>query len=138
MLAFAALQAAVYKALMGSPGLTAIVGSRIFDDVPHEAESTSTAFPRVSIGEQSSEFNGTSDSDLFDVEIVIHAWSRAPGRKECLEIVGQIYAALHRQSLPATAGYIVNFEYAAHDTAKEADGETYHATVRFTGLLQTS
>lgn len=138
MNAFAAFQAAVYKALAGAQGLTAIVGARIFDDVPHEAETTSTAFPRVSIGEQSAEFNGTSDSDLFDVEVVIHAWSRAPGRKECLEIVGQIYAALHRQTLPATAGYIVNLEFAGHDTAKEADGETYHASVRFTGLLQTS
>lgn len=138
MNAFAAFQASVYKALAGAQGLTAIVGARIFDDVPHEAETTSTAFPRVSIGEQSAEFNGTSDSDLFDVEVVIHAWSRAPGRKECLEIVGQIYAALHRQTLPATAGYIVNLEFAGHDTAKEADGETYHASVRFTGLLQTS
>jgi hypothetical protein len=135
---FAAFQASIYKALSGAPGLTAIVGARIFDDVPHEAETTSTAFPRVSIGEQSAEFNGTDDSDLFDVEVVIHAWSRAPGRKECLEIVGQIYAALHRQTLPATAGYIVNLEFAGHDTAKEADGETYHATVRFTGFLQTS
>lgn len=138
MNAFAAFQAAVYKALVGAQGLTAIVGARIFDDVPHEAETTSTAFPRVSIGEQSAEFNGTSDSDLFDVEVVIHVWSRAPGRKECLEIIGQIYAALHRQTLPATAGYIVNLEFAGHDTAKEADGETYHASVRFTGLLQTS
>ena len=138
MNAFAAFQAAIYKALAGAPGVTAIVGSRIFDDVPHEAETTSTAFPRISIGEQSAEFNGTSDSDIFDVEVVIHAWSRAPGRKECLEMVGQIYAALHRQSLQGAAGYIVNMEFAGHDTAKEADGETYHATVRFAGLLQTS
>lgn len=138
MNAFATFQAAVYKALMGAQGLRAIVGARIYDDAPHEAEGISTTFPRVSIGEQSAEFNGTSDSDLFDVEITIHAWSRAAGRKECLEIIGQIYAALHRQTLPASAGYIVNMEYAAHDTAKEADGETYHGSVRFTGLLQTS
>lgn len=138
MNAFAALQAAVYKALMGASTLTAIVGTRIYDDTPHEAESASTSFPRVSIGEQTAEYAGTSDSDLFDIEIVVHAWSRAPGRKECLQITGAIFAALHRQTLPATAGYIVNLEYAGHDTAKEADGETYHATVRFTGLLQTS
>lgn len=138
MLAFSALQAAVYKALRVNPTLAALVVARVFDDVPHEAESTSTVFPRVTIGEQSSEFAGTDDSDLFEIELTIHAWSRLPGRSECLNLVGAIYEALHRQTLPTTAGYIVDMLYAGHDTAKEADGETYHATVRFTGLLQTS
>jgi hypothetical protein len=138
MQAFSAFQAAVFKALAGEPTLAALVGSRIFDDVPHEAETTSTAFPRVTIGEQSADFAGTCDSDLFEIEITIHAWSRAPGRTECLNVIGAIYRALHRQSLPASAGYIVSLDYAGHDTAKEADGETYHATIRFTGLMQTS
>lgn len=138
MLAFSALQAAVFKALAGEPTLAALVGARIFDDVPHESEATSTAFPRVTIGEQSSDYAGTSDSDLFEVEIIIHAWSRAPGRTECLNLIGAIFRALHRQSLPATAGYIVGLDYAGHETVKEADGETYHATIRFAGLMQTS
>jgi len=136
---FAALQAAIYKALMGAPGLTAIVGTRIFDDVRRTKPRRRR---RRSRGSRSANSRPSSTapatSDLFDLEVIIHAWSRAPGRKECLEIVGQIYAALHRQTLPATSGYIVNMEFAGHDTAKEADGETYHATVRFTGLLQTS
>lgn len=138
MQAFSAFQAAVFKALAGEPTLAALVGSRIFDDVPHESEATSTTFPRVTIGEQSADYAGTSDSDLFEVEITLHAWSRAAGRTECLNVIGAIYTALHRQSLPASAGYIVSLEYAGHDTAKDGDGETYHGTLRFTGLMQTS
>ena len=136
MAAFADFQGAIYKALSGEPTVTAIVSNRIFDDVPHEAEPVATSFPRISIGDQSSSWIGTDDSDVVELEITLHAWSRMPGRKECLDLIFAMVRALHKRSHPVSSGVLVLMHYAGHETTKESDGETYHGQVRFTGLLQ--
>lgn len=135
MAAFSELQAAIWRALAGDPAVSAIVGARVFDDVPHEAENISTAFPRVTIGDQSALFQGTDDRDMVEVEFTVHAWSRAPGRRECLDLVSAIVQALHRRSHPTTLGTSCFMNYAAHEVTKETDGETYHGQVRFAGMF---
>jgi hypothetical protein len=136
MAAFADFQGAVYKALMGEPSVTAIVGTRIFDDIPHGEETISTSFPRITLGEQSATMMGTDDSDVAEIEIIVHAWSRMAGRKECLDLISAIITAIHKRTHLVSAGVLVMLVYDGHDTAKEVDGETYHGTVRFTGILQ--
>lgn len=134
--AFADFQGAIFKALAGDPGVVAIVGARIFDDVPHEGEAIASGFPRVSIGEQGGEMVGTDDSDIVSMEITVHAWSRAPGRRECLQLIGAIVEALHKRAHPVASGLLIFLNYATHETVKEPDGETYHGSVRFAGMLQ--
>jgi hypothetical protein len=138
MASFADFQSAIFKALSGEPTVTAIVSTRIFDDVPHEAEPIATSFPRISIGDQSASWIGTDDSDIAEIEFTLHAWSRMPGRKECLDMIFAMVKALHKRTHLVANGVIVLLHYAGHETAKEADGETYHGQVRFTGLLQFS
>lgn len=136
MAAFADLQSAVYAALMGEPAVTAIVSTRIFDDIPHEQESTSTAFPRITIGEQDGEEAGADDMDISQVSITVHAWSRSAGRKECLNLLSAIVKSIHRKEHFVANGVLVFLIYGSHETTKEPDGETYHGAVTFNGLLQ--
>ena len=136
--AFSSFQTAVDTALVGEPTVTALVSTRIFDDVPHESDPVSTVFPRITIGDQTGEEAGTSDSDLTRIELTLHVWSRAAGRKECLDIMHATVKALHKRTHLVSQGVIVDLLYASHETAKEADGETYHGAIRFSGLLQYS
>lgn len=134
--AFADLQKAVFGRLGGSPALAAIAGARIYDDVPHNKEAAAPAFPHVTIGEQSGQEDGASDIEAASVSITIHAWSRMPGRLQCLEMLDAIRDALHDQPLVVSNGIVVRFDYQEHETVKEADGETYHGLIRFEGLYQ--
>lgn len=133
---FADFQTAVLGALKGHAGLVAIVGTKIFDDVPHASESAASDYPRVSIGEQSGEEDGAGDVDAAAVQITLHAWSRLPGRNECLRILDCMRDAVHNKSLFVSTGVLVRLDYMGHETLKEADGETYHGIVRFEGLYQ--
>lgn len=134
--AFANFQDAVRAALNSEPSLTAIVGTRIFDDVPHAKESISTAYPRVSIGDQNGTESGASDAEAATISIAIHAWSRAPGRLECLRMLDAIRKALHDRQLAVSEGVIVFLNYQSHETSKDPDGETYHGIARFEGFYQ--
>lgn len=136
MPAFADFQSAVSSALKGWPALSAIVGVRVFDDVPHASESTNTAYPRVTIGEQTGEEAGSDTHDASTMTITIRAWSRAPGRLECLRMLDAIRDAVHNKSLFVAHGVLVMLLYQGHETQKDPDGETYQGIIRFAGLYQ--
>lgn len=129
-------QGAVSKSLNAWPALTAIVGTRIFDDVPHGSEATSTAFPRVTIGEQIGTEDGSDSHDATTLSITLHAWSRSPGRKQCLDMLSEMIVALHNKSHFVANGVLVFLLYEGHETTKDPDGETYHGIIRFGGLYQ--
>jgi Protein of unknown function (DUF3168) len=135
---FSDFQSAVFRALNAEPALTAIVGARIFDDVPHEKETASTILPRVTIGDQSGVEAGSDTHDAADISITLHAWSRLPGRKECLNILSAMIEALHKKQHAVAEGVLVYLYYEAHETQKDPDGETYHGIIRFNGLMQFS
>lgn len=131
-------QAGVFKALNSWPALTDIVGVRIFDDTPHDKETADTAFPRVTIGDQIGTEAASDTHDASDIVITLHAWSRAPGRKQCLDMISAMIEALNRKDMAVSDGVVVFLSYEAHETQKDPDGETYHGIVRFRGLYQFS
>ena len=136
MASFSDFQSAVYRALMAEPSVTAIVNTRIFDDVPHEKETPATALPRISIGDQTGTEAGSDTHDASEITITLHAWSRSPGRSECLNMITAMIDALHKKDHAVADGVLVYLNYDAHETQKDPDGETYHGIVRFTGLMQ--
>lgn len=130
-------QKAVYTALRSEPALTAIVGTKIYDDVPHQKEGATPDFPFVTIGDQNMAEESASDFDMARFQMAIHAWSRKPGRLECLQILDAIRAALGLEKGHSVgSGKIVDIAYLSHETMRDPDGETYHGIVRFGGLLQ--
>lgn len=134
--AFAEFQKAVYRALRGSADVSALVSDRVYDDVPHGKEGATPAFPFVTIGDQAGTESGASDMVAANVSIALHAWSRKPGRLECLEIVDALHKALHDKTHAVSAGVIVRLDYQGHETLRDPDGETYHGVIRFEGLYE--
>lgn len=134
--AFAEFQKAVFRRLAGDPAVVALVGTKVYDDVPHQKEGTAPEFPFVTIGDQTGAESGASDLDASAVTIAVHAWSRKPGRLECLQLLDAIRDALHNRDHAVAGGAIVRLDYQGHETLKDQDGETYHGICRFEGLYQ--
>lgn len=135
--AFADLHTAVFGSLKGHALLTALVGERIFDDVPHGSEAASPAFPFVTIGDQQGTDEGASDTDITRITLTLNVWSRGAGRLQCLQVLDAVRDALHWDRGHATgSGRVLDMAYLAHETNREADGETYHAFLRIAVLYQ--
>lgn len=124
-----ALQTAIYVALSNDAPLSALVMG-VYDDVPQ-----SSAFPYVTIGEDVHTEWDTDTSSGSDATITIHAWSRAPGRKETKQIQGAIYDALHRSNLAVTGYATVGVDWQQSESFIDADGETRHGVQTFRVIL---
>ena len=134
--AFADFQSAVFKTLRGSPVVSAFVASRIYDDVPHSGEAAAPSFPFITIGDQSGSENGADTMLAAEMEITLHVWSRAAGRKECLDILSATVEALHDVPMLVSEGVVVYLNYESHSTSRDGDGETYHGQIVFSGMYQ--
>lgn len=130
---FSGLQPRVRAALTAHGPLTALVGQRIYDRVPDNAEKPDGApdgwpFPYLTIDVT----DAISDDDdcgrhwVFTVQV--HVWSRAAGRQEASLIVGPVRAALDAMTAPA--GHEFNWnQFRITRMMTDRDGLTTHAIV---------
>lgn len=135
-MASAELQRAIFRALSSDPAIAALVGSRIYDDVPHGDGDGAPAFPYITLGEVTETEAGTSSSEAFEVTYTMHAWSRADSRLEVKSIIDAIRACLHNRPPALSAGALTRFMFDFAETLRDPDGETYHGAIRFRGYLQ--
>lgn len=136
-----AVNSALVAALVDYTGLTAIIGSNaVFNG---KVPSTSAEkYPRVTVGEatdrdalgtEGARFNATTRR----VSENIHIWSQR-GRKEVLDIYGEIYDALHRARLtPLVSGQMLTRGAVAMITdIVDPDGKTSHGIVQFSATVE--
>lgn len=122
----AEIQTAIYQRLTNFAPLQALVGQRIYDDVPQP-----TQFPYVVIGEDTS-IDWSQDCTLgTESTITIHAWSRYYGRIEAKRILQAVYDGLNRYNLPITGADCVNLISEYQETFLDPDGITRHGVIRF-------
>lgn len=121
----AALQKAVYDALVGNVALMARV-TAVKDWVPN-----AQGYPYVSIGESTAIPFDTQTTDGQEHTITIHTWVQGQGRKECKEIMSLIYEALHRASLSVTGHQSILCMQVFSEVLKDPDGITHHGVQRF-------
>ena len=120
------LQKAIYQILAASLPLAAIVGARIYDEVPQGA-----SFPYIVLGDDDLKPWDLDCKLGFEALITVHAFSRYKGRKEAKEIGAKIYDLLHNASIVTD-----NFKSAVcvsdmQTTMVEGDGVTRHLVARF-------
>lgn len=121
----AAIQTAIYSALSGDAALAALV-SGVYDHADQD-----TAFPYVTIGEDTLRPWDDKGVDGFEATITLHSWSRHRGREEVKDIQAAIYAVLHNGAL-SVSGYdavliLLDFE----DSFLDQDGLTRHGVSRY-------
>lgn len=125
-----ALERAMLTALRGA--VPPVAGGRIFDVVPPGA-----AFPYVELGDAQvvpDPAEGLERS--VEVYVILHTWSRKPGRPEGRKLCGQIVDIL--TGLDLDLGASLALALLTHDGTRhltEADGLTYHGVVTFRALI---
>jgi len=121
-----ALQTAIFQRL------SAELDVPIYDAVPQAVDSgDSTAFPYVTIGDDSDGEFDTDTSTGFDTEATVHIWSRYRGRREVKLLQEAIYDALHLHNLAVDGRHTVMCLFIGSDSFMDADGITRHGVIRF-------
>jgi hypothetical protein len=126
------LQSAIHDRLVADADLvTRIGGPRIWDHVPRGA-----AFPYVTYGTARTEDWSTGDSTGQSHTLVLHVWSRAPGRREALAIGERITTLLDDTTLTLDGHRVVVIRVEAADVVRQPDGQTLLATLRLRALTE--
>ncbi len=128
-----ALQQAIFATLATSDAVKEAVGDppRIFDAVPRGA-----AFPYIVIGDDSESDWSTATEPGTAHALTIHIWSRAAGRKETRLAAEAVIDALNGAELTLDGQALIDLRYLESGSARESDGETVHAQLRFKALLE--
>lgn len=125
------LQAMVTARLKAFAGLSAMVGARVYDNVPPNA-----TFPYVSWGpEQAIEDDAECITGL-NVSIQIDAWSRSVGLGEAKKIAEQVRLALHDHETELTDNALVLIDHTSTQFLRDPDGLTNHAVVEFSAFIE--
>lgn len=135
MSAASELQKAIHDALVADAAVGALVGDRIYDGVPSNAE-----FPYVSFGVSQ---QVTDDMDCIDGEqqyLQIDAWGRSQGRTRiCKDIVAAVKGALHQQDLDLANGHaLANLQVESIRVFLDSDGITAHGVISLRADVEVS
>jgi len=128
------LQKAVLAKMLATGGVTALVGARIYDELP-AAEPT---YPYVHLGEMMTDRFDTKDGAGWDVELTLHVWSRYRGKKQTQDVLDALEVALNRAVLTVTGYAAVNCEIMQMMNLEDADGLTRHGVARLRVVLQSA
>lgn len=104
--------------------LSTALSCSVFDDV-----EPGTQYPYVTI-----DYENTEEDDYLNSRkdlrfLYLSVWSEYRGQQEVIEIMEEIYAALHQVRLPLSNGRMVSMEVWRRRTSREPDGVTYMGQV---------
>jgi Protein of unknown function (DUF3168) len=127
------LQAAVVTALKANAGVVAVVGSRVYDNVPPSA-----TFPYISLGDSQVLPDKADCIDGTEIFFNLDGWSRDTRFPECKTISKAVVAALDDQPLTVTGYTAVVFELDNINYLRDPDGITRHVALSFRALVQST
>lgn len=125
------LQKAVAARLSAFAGITAIVGTGVYDG----AAPQNAAFPYVVVGDTTAIPFDTHSTTGGEHTVTIHGWSRYRGSKEIKQIQDQIYSSLNRYALSVTGAQTVDCEVEYAESFMDSDGITRHGVSRARVIL---
>lgn len=127
------VQKAIFTALSGNSTLMTAIGSRLKD-----RPSQDYALPYVHIGEIIVLDWGSKTFVGGDHRIMIHVWSKSPGKKEAWDIIDMIRTALHQQDLALTGHTLVLMRHESSRVFMDEDGVTIHGVTEFRAITQAT
>jgi hypothetical protein len=128
-----ALQQAVFAELSVNAQVQTALGDppRLYDAVPRDA-----VFPYAVLGDgQENDWSTASESGSEHI-LTIHVWSRDNGHREAKQIAAAIRGALDGVNLSITGFTLVDLRFQSADHARQPDGDTWRASLRFRALTE--
>jgi hypothetical protein len=68
--------------------------------------------------------------------LMLHIWSRYDGKREAYDIADAIRENLDDAELMLDDNRLINLTHQFSDLKRDADGETYHAVMRFRAVTE--
>ena len=130
-----ALQAAYVARFKGHSGLSALVGSNIYDRVPQNG----TQWPHIEIGEmQVIEDGATCQDHAAEVITTLHVYSDALGRVEGRKIAAAVRTAIldWTPDLSSRGLACVEHNWTQSRDISEADGKITHIVITLRALVE--
>jgi hypothetical protein len=126
------LQKAAYQSLIADTALTALLGGeRLYDHVPQASD-----FPYVAIDQMRINDWSTGTERGSEHVLMLHIWSRYDGKREAYDIADAIRENLDDAELMLDDNRLINLTHQFSDLKRDADGETYHAVMRFRAVTE--
>ena len=66
----------------------------------------------------------------------MHVWSRSGGTREVKQIAAAVRSCLDHAALSVSGHTLIDLAFASADYARQSDGKTYRAALRFTALTE--
>jgi hypothetical protein len=131
------LQGAIVARLQADAGVSAIVGRRVFDNVPRSpvTGAITAEYPFVGIASTDELTELIDCIDSLAVSIDIDCWSRKPGFPEVRHLAAAVRAALHDVDVALAENAAVLFQHRQTRTFRDPDGITSHAVLTFEAVL---
>jgi hypothetical protein len=130
--AAADLQKALFGALAGDAALvSALGGPKVFDHAP-----ANVAFPYVTFGRTSVYDWSTGTESGTEQLLTLHVWSKARGKKETLDIIECIRAALDQAPLALDDHHLVNLRLEYSEARYDEDIDVHHGLLRFRAVTE--
>lgn len=114
--------------------LDGVLTAGVYDDVPPGAAYPYVVFERQIVPTTAVEPLGkTRRSERL---LYLSIWSRYAGQKEVLEIISDIYEAVHRKRLSLEVGTMIRCFVETTSTARDIDGETMQGQVALRVIVE--
>lgn len=127
-----ALQKGIYETLSQNPQVTGLLGGPYI----HDGAPRATRFPYMTFGQTVDYDWSTGSEDGREHTLTLHIWSRANGRKEVIEIIEAVNAALADASIALPGHALVNLQFQFAEARRDPDGETLHGIIRFRAVTE--
>lgn len=132
------LTAAIVPGLKAFAPLAALIGDRVFDDVPADGEGFAVAqLPYVSLGAAHEISTGPECVEAVEIMFRIDAWSDAVGFGEVMQIAEAVKRALHRAEFELADNALVEITHRRTDRLRAPDGLISQAIVEFSATIET-
>lgn len=126
------LQTALRSRLLSSPGVTFVLGpDAVFDEVPQ-----GTPFPYLYMGDIETRDWSTQTRRGHEHTIGLHIWSDYHGRKEALNIIEAVDAALDGAALPLADHSLISMKTLFWTVLQELNKGLYHGIVRLRAVTE--
>jgi len=128
-----ALQQAMFAGLSANAQVQAVLGNppRLYDAVPRDA-----VFPYAVIGDGQEADWSTATEQGSEHTLAIHIWSRSGGHRESKQTAEAIRGALDGAALALVGFALIDIAFQSADYARQLDGETWRASLRFRAITE--
>lgn len=131
------LQGGITARLKASSAVLALVGTRIYDNVPRAPTGAITAqYPFIAHSASDEVQNDADCITAVDVTYELEAWSTEVGFVQALKIADAIRSSLHKYEMTLATNALVELNHVQTRKFRDPDGVTSHVILEFAATIE--